>query len=204
MLSPGTLLCELCPRFLERDPPISWATLPLGAANARFSRLNQPETMAQGGGRSPGPRPLSDGGQRSALGVPTNPLKRQQAPHSSPVLKPFSAEHSRPRVWKRDGSGRSRGPWGAGGRTPPHRPFLPGSPRRPAGRASASRCKPPGLAADLAASEGGKRANPGRSQGPNPARTPPGGVQRAPKRARAPDVTAKASDQSARRRRRHA
>lgn len=62
-------------------------------------------------------------------------------------------------------------------------------PERPSGPTSASRFTSPRLAADLGASEGGRRSHPERSEGPNPARRPPGGVKRTPKRPRAPNVT---------------
>lgn len=62
-------------------------------------------------------------------------------------------------------------------------------PERPSGPTSASRFTSPRLAADLGASEGGRRSRPERSEGPNPARRPPGGVKRTPKRPRAPNVT---------------
>lgn len=107
--------------------------------------------------------------------------KRQARPHRSARLGPRA---------RRGGRGRLRAHAG---------PSCPAP--RPRG---VPRAGPPRLAADLRASEGGRTANLERSEGPNPARRPPGGVECTPKRPRARNVTVKASDQSERRRCRHA
>lgn len=78
---------------------------------------------------------------------------------------------------------------GGRGRLGAHAALPAPLPERPAGPTSASRFTSPRLAADLGASEGGRRSHPERSEGPNPARRPPGGVKRTPKRPRAPNVT---------------